>query len=857
MAIRSFTGFLNTDLFGGTTPGGTFDISSTDQIQIFLEDGLDDLIVEGDSNGGSSNTEQSEDPQGDQRSFIIDSNGVVQSDGVEVYLESTFTFTIGGQSFTGYHFEDENGLDFTIFPPDLPTGTATVTSLDFTPTPDLVPYSALASGDEDVEDTAFTNLDFSGADTIFAGDGDDTITSEGGADVIDGGAGDDTINGGGGADTIYGNAGNDTIDGGGGSDTIYGDKIAQGLDYGDIPDPSGDGSSIDDGDDLSGGFSLTSGGVQVNYSFADDGNATAFEFNNSDTQYTDGLNNGQGANDSAIFLGGTGAGDTSTTTITFSSVDPDVEGFVENVNFRINDIDDAGWQDIVTIRAFDSDNNPIEVTLTAGANHTLSDTDGVAGFDTVTAIDGSGNENPGTADASLLVEIAGPVARVEIDYGNLGPAGQRIDLTEIFFDSVPTETAAGFDDIIDGGAGDDIIFGNQGSDTITGGIGSDTIDGGSGNDDIDGEDDDDTILISSGTDTVDGGAGSDTYDATGTTSLDEETITVVVDDTGGGTVVKSTDGTTDTVTSIETFIADEAAAESDSITLTASGLVAGQVSGIDDNATGIFIPKGGGGPISFGGSGQPTFSDLLAGNNGLPGQGPAGTYQITGGDESGQVGDIAFDNFENIEFDIVCFAAGTLIGTVDGPRPIEELGPGDMVTTSDNSAQPIRWAGRRYLGAAALNAAPRLRPIRISAGALGENTPTRDLIVSPQHRILVRSKIAIRMFDTEEVLVPARHLLDLPGVEVAVDMSSVTYVHIMCDDHEIIDAEGALAETLYTGSEAMKVLSDTARQEIAKIFGDVPYLNRPLARTVPKGRLARRMVERHIKNDKSLYSAPR
>jgi hypothetical protein len=109
------------------------------------------------------------------------------------------------------------------------------------------------------------------------------------------------------------------------------------------------------------------------------------------------------------------------------------------------------------------------------------------------------------------------------------------------------------------------------------------------------------------------------------------------------------------------------------------------------------------------------------------------------------------------------------------------------------------------------------------------------------------------MFDAGEVFVPAKHLLGLNGVEVAEDLNSVTYVHIMCDDHEIVEAEGALAETLYTGTEAMKAMTDDAQREINDIFGDAPYLNRPLARVTPKGKFAKRLVERHIKNEKPLY----
>ncbi len=863
MTIRSFTGYLNTDLIGFQTyqTGDTFNIGTTPEIEILLQDNNGDLVAEGDG----VTQEVSSDPDGDQLAFIRDGSGTVLVDGSEFFLEATFTFTVGGQTFTGYHLEQQGGgtLNFTILPPGVPTGTATVGVVNFFPSPDEVPYADLSSGDEEIDDAPFANLDLSGgdeiiagagADEIFAGSGDDTVNAGGGADTVDGGAGDDTINAGGGADTVYGGAGDDIINGGGGADVIRGDTSidpdevnSESTDFSAIPDPSGDGTAIDDDDDVSAGFSLDTGTMQVSLSFADDdpnNTAAGFEFNSSDGQYTDGLNNGDGGTDNAILLAGRGTGDTSTTTISFSSNDATVEDEVQNVNFRLNDIDDAGWRDVVTIRAFDADGNPVEVTLTGGASMVLSDTDGVAGNDTATAINGSGNGNPSDADNSLLVEIAGPVASVEISYGNLEPGGQRIDLTEIFFDTIATDQPTGFNDTIDGGGGDDTIFGELGSDTIDGGAGTDALDGGVG---------DDTFVISAGTDTIAGGEGADTFDAENGSSLTGETITVDVDNSGTATIAKTNDGTTDTTTSVETYIADEDVAEADTITLTTTDLMTTEVSGIDDNAVGIFTPQNGAPPVAFGGPGQPTFSELISGAE-APGNNPAGRYQITDGDESGQVGNIAFENFENIDFSVVCFADGTLIGTDRGLRPVEALRIGDVVQTLDHGLQPLRWIGHRHMDAAILAAKPNLRPIRIKAGALGENTPARDLVVSPQHRILLKSKIAIRMFDTQEILVPAKQLLAVDGIDVADDLEHVTYHHILCDSHEIVEADGALAETLHTGTQAMNAMSAKAKQEIADIFGDLPFMNRPLARMNPKGKQARHLVARHLKNAKPLWS---
>ena len=210
-------------------------------------------------------------------------------------------------------------------------------------------------------------------------------------------------------------------------------------------------------------------------------------------------------------------------------------------------------------------------------------------------------------------------------------------------------------------------------------------------------------------------------------------------------------------------------------------------------------------------------------------------------------------NFSEIENLIVCFAKGTHIRAESGIRAIETLKVGDRLMTLDNDLQTIRWVGERSLGDKKLAAYPNLRPIRIKAEALGDGMPSHDLIVSPQHRIVVRSKIAIRMFAAAEVFVPAKHLLGLKGVTIATDITEVTYYHLLCDSHEIIEANGALAETLYTGTEAMKAMTPEALEELALIFGDQPIGLQPLARFSPKGQRAKKLVERHIKNDRAMY----
>lgn len=203
-----------------------------------------------------------------------------------------------------------------------------------------------------------------------------------------------------------------------------------------------------------------------------------------------------------------------------------------------------------------------------------------------------------------------------------------------------------------------------------------------------------------------------------------------------------------------------------------------------------------------------------------------------------------------------CFTAGTMIAAEAGTVAVEALRPGMLVLTRDRGLQAVRWHGVQHLGSAALRARPGLRPVRIRAGALGDGTPTTDLVVSPQHRILVRSPIALRMFGTIEVLVAARQLLCLDGIEVAEDLDSVTYVHFAFDRHEVVVSNGAATESLYPGPEALKAVGPAGRAELLAIFpqlveGD-PARMPPAARMLAGGRQARSLALRHHQNARPL-----
>lgn len=251
---------------------------------------------------------------------------------------------------------------------------------------------------------------------------------------------------------------------------------------------------------------------------------------------------------------------------------------------------------------------------------------------------------------------------------------------------------------------------------------------------------------------------------------------------------------------------------------------------------------------------------LLDLNGGLPTQPTTLTYYAS--DENG---DLAVgDNDRQLDFSdayhaisAICFCAGTEIDTAQGPRAIETLVAGDLIRTLDHGLQPLRWIGSRTLDPAALTVAPHMLPVRIERDALGRGLPAQDLLVSPQHRLLMRSRIAERVSGAREVLIAAKHLVGLPGIEVLAAPGPVQYLHLLFDRHEVVFANGAEAESLYTGTQALRSLTRAARAEVLALFPELraglPVA--PAARPFTDGRTGRKLSARHAKNGQPLVMA--
>jgi hypothetical protein len=171
---------------------------------------------------------------------------------------------------------------------------------------------------------------------------------------------------------------------------------------------------------------------------------------------------------------------------------------------------------------------------------------------------------------------------------------------------------------------------------------------------------------------------------------------------------------------------------------------------------------------------------------------------------------------------VICFTPETRISTPDGPRAVAELREDDEILTKDDGPQKIRWIGSRRMSGARLYAMPELRPVRIRAGAVGMDVPDGDLLVSPEHRMLVKGRVADALFGTDEVLVTARDLINDHSITIDHQVRQVTYVHLLLDRQQIVFANGLETESFHPAAMPLDAVDPDQR---AALCARVPGLD--------------------------------
>jgi hypothetical protein len=187
---------------------------------------------------------------------------------------------------------------------------------------------------------------------------------------------------------------------------------------------------------------------------------------------------------------------------------------------------------------------------------------------------------------------------------------------------------------------------------------------------------------------------------------------------------------------------------------------------------------------------------------------------------------------------VICFTPGTRLRTETGDIAIEDLSPGDRILTRDDGPQDVIWSGHRRMSGARLFAMPDQRPIRLRRGALGVDRPEDDLIVSPEHRVLVTGRAAQDLWGETEVLVRAADLVGDRYITVDHSLRETWYIHLMLERHQVIWANGLEVESFHPGFMGLENLTGLQLENLLDLRPE-------LARNPDLyGAAARRMVSR-------------
>ncbi|WP_298860960.1 choice-of-anchor L domain-containing protein [uncultured Sulfitobacter sp.] len=743
-----------------------------------------------------------------------------------------------------------------------------------------------------------------GDDTVMGGTGDDLISGDAGNDLLDGEIGDDTIAGGTGADTIDGAEGDDVIvlEDGFGNDSIDGGQTTEAtgdtLDLSatttgvtvNLTDADPEDGTVSDGTDTATFIDIENiilGGGRDTVVLADGSGADTI-------QAFDLTDSGDGTTNDQLDVSGLTSDGGTTPVNTNDVVVSDTNG--DGTGDAI--LTFTGGESITLVGVLSSEVDSVaglvSIGIPIGPNYIV---EGTSGDDLINA--GYTDDPEGDMiDAGDALDGSDDDS-VEAGAGNDTISSGSGDDTVMGGDGNDYITAGSGNDVVFGEAGNDVIFGFGGDDTLLGGDGADVINGMAGADLIDGGADNDTFRIEDafGADTIIGGetttTGTDFDTLAVNTAAIVDPITVVYSGNEAGTFSDGTD--TLGFSEIERITLSDGADTVDG-SATTSGINIATRDGNDSviGGTGADTVEGGQGADTItgglgaddidGGTGddvlQAAQGDTLEGGDGddlftLFDLGEAGsdaifinggegaeingdtldlngiadrtTINITnpidvGGGISGtvQLLDGTVVNFNNIE-NIICFVPGTLVATHSGLRKIEDLKVGDPVITQDNGLQKIGWIGKTTVCGddkfAPVNFAKSVFP-----GALD------DLTVSPQHRMLIKGYRAELLFGQSEVLVPALHLIDGKDV-VRKPQESVTYIHIMFEQHEIIFANGIPAESFHPAAFGVDRLADDARSELFELF---PELRSDLSIYGPTARMALKAKEAKVLSEFSL-----
>ena len=164
---------------------------------------------------------------------------------------------------------------------------------------------------------------------------------------------------------------------------------------------------------------------------------------------------------------------------------------------------------------------------------------------------------------------------------------------------------------------------------------------------------------------------------------------------------------------------------------------------------------------------------------------------------------------------------GANLRTPCGMRRIEIVRPGDLIVTR-SGLQPVQMVWKRRVTREQMRLCPDLTPIRLRPRAIGPMMPQRDLLVAPDHRLLIPVFRLAGMPDNVCVLAEARKIAGTSDAIFADNtMESVTFYQLVFDRHQVLAANGLPVESFLPDAAAIDALGGEMRDALEERYPEL------------------------------------
>ncbi len=171
------------------------------------------------------------------------------------------------------------------------------------------------------------------------------------------------------------------------------------------------------------------------------------------------------------------------------------------------------------------------------------------------------------------------------------------------------------------------------------------------------------------------------------------------------------------------------------------------------------------------------------------------------------------------------FSRGSLVETENGPVAIEDIQPGDRVTTTDGLDETVLWKGSTTLVPGRPGPSGRnLRLTRIMADSFGMQRPMSYVLAGPSARLLNTPNHMRALAGGMQMLTPVQEFIDGMNVIETAPPTPVELFHICLPRHAAIRVGGLEFETYHPGANSVRMISHAMRSLYLNLFAHIDQL---------------------------------